>query len=150
MLERAIGVAAICMRRLIECRLVTDRFRDSKLAVHEIHRNPGTEWREPLVSRTVSEIFNNYDTKARYLEQHAPKMVADKILHSRVIGMLCRSAYLPDGLLLASDTQRKTRLFHFTEHLQATATAHGNVQDHHVPLFLPDAVNRFLGITVEP
>ena len=25
MLERAIGVAALCMRRLIECRLVTDR-----------------------------------------------------------------------------------------------------------------------------
>jgi hypothetical protein len=38
MLERAIGVAAVCMRRLIECRLVTDRFRDTKLAVHEIHR----------------------------------------------------------------------------------------------------------------
>jgi hypothetical protein len=41
-------------------------------------------------------------------------MIADKILHSRVIGVLSRSAYLPDGLLIASDTQRKTRLFHFT------------------------------------
>ena len=27
MLERSVGVAAVCMRRLIECRLVTDRFR---------------------------------------------------------------------------------------------------------------------------
>ena len=33
MLERAIGIATVCMRRLIECRLVTDRFRDSQLAV---------------------------------------------------------------------------------------------------------------------
>jgi len=36
-LERAIGVAAICMRRLIERRLVTDRFRDSRFDVHEMY-----------------------------------------------------------------------------------------------------------------
>ena len=114
MLERAISVAAVCMRRLIECRLVTDRFRDSRLAVHEIHAKADVEWREPFISKMASEIYNNYDMKTRYPEQRTPKVISDKMLHARVIGVLSRSAYLPDGLLIASDTQLKTELFHFT------------------------------------
>jgi hypothetical protein len=105
MLERAIGVAAICMRRLIECRLVTDRFRDSQLDVHEISVKADVEWREPFLSRTASEIFNNYDMRARHPERRTPKVIADKMLHARVIAVLYESAYLPDGLLVASDTQ---------------------------------------------
>ena len=114
MLERAIGVAAICMRRLLECRLVTDRFRDSQLDLHEIYVKKDVEWREPFVSRTASEIFNNYDLTARHPQRRTPKLISDKMLHARVIGVLSASAYLPDGLLIASDTQSKTSLFHFT------------------------------------
>jgi hypothetical protein len=114
MLERAIGVAAICMRRLLECRLVTDRFRDSQLDLHEIYVKKDVEWREPFVSRTASEIFNNYDLKVRHPQRRTPKLISDKMLHARVIGVLSASVYLPDGLLIASDTQRKTSLFHFT------------------------------------
>ncbi|MGK6313668.1 hypothetical protein [Neorhizobium sp. DT-125] len=114
MLERAIGIAAVCMRRLIECRLVTDRFRETPLEVHEIHAKEDADWREPFVSRTASEVFNNYDLTARYPERRTPKVISDKMLHARVIGVLSGSAYLPDGLLVASDTQSKTQLFHFT------------------------------------
>lgn len=114
MLERVIGVAAVCMRRLIECRLVTDRFRETPLEVHEILAKQDSEWREPFVSRTASEIFNNYDLKVRRLERRTPKIISDKMLHARVIGVLSGSAHLPDGLLIASDTQSKTQLFHFT------------------------------------
>jgi hypothetical protein len=114
MLERAVGIAAVCMRRLIECRLVTDRFRETPLEVHEIDVNKDVEWREPFVSRTASEIFNNYDLTARRLEKRTPKVISDKILHARVIGVISGSAYLPDGLLIASDTQCKTQLFHFS------------------------------------
>jgi hypothetical protein len=114
MLERAIGVAAICMRRLIEYRLVTDRFRDSQLDVHEISVKADVEWREPFISRTASEIFNNYDMRARHPERRTPKVISDKMLHARVIAVLSGSAYLPDGLLVASDTQSKRSLFHFT------------------------------------
>jgi hypothetical protein len=114
MLERAIGVAAICMRRLIECRLVTDRFRDSELDVHEISVKADVEWREPFVVHTASEIFNNYDMRARHPERRTPKVISDKMLHARVIAVLSKSAYLPDGLLVASDTQSKRSLFHFT------------------------------------
>ncbi|MDX3971607.1 MAG: hypothetical protein QHD01_34090 [Bradyrhizobium sp.] len=114
MLERAIGVAAICMRRLLECRLVTDRFRDSQLDVHEIYVKKDVEWREPFVSQTASEIFNNYDLKVRHPERRTPKIISDKLLHARVIGVLSASAYVPDGLLIASDIQSRTNLFHFT------------------------------------
>ncbi len=116
MLERAVGIAAICMRRLIECSLVTDRFRETPLEVHEIDVKKDVEWREPFVSRTASEIFNNYDLTARRLEKRTPKVISDKMLHARVIGVLSGSAYLPDGLLIASDTQSKTQLFHFSPH----------------------------------
>lgn len=114
MLERAVGIAAVCMRRLIECRLVTDRFRETPLEVHEIVVKKDVEWREPFASRTASEIFNNYDLTARRLEKRTPKVISDKMLHARVIGVLSGSAYLPDGLLIASDTQSKTQLFHFS------------------------------------
>ena len=114
LLERAIGVAAICMRRLLECRLVTDRFRDSQLDLHEIRVKNDAEWREPFVSRTASELFNNYDLKVRHPQRRTPKVISDKMLHARMIGVLAASAYLPDGLLIASDTQSKTSLFHFT------------------------------------
>ena len=75
MLVRAIGVAAVCTRRLLECRLVTDRFRDFQLDVHRIRVKQGIEWREPFVSRMASEIFNNYDLKERYLERRTPKKI---------------------------------------------------------------------------
>ncbi|MER8929779.1 hypothetical protein NKI34_29525 [Mesorhizobium sp. M0700] len=115
MLERAIGVAAVCMRRLIECRLVTDRFRDTALEVHEVHAKADADWREPFISRAASEIFNNYDLTARHADNRNPKVISDKMLHARVIGVLSGSTYMPDGLLIASDTQSKTQLFHFTD-----------------------------------
>jgi hypothetical protein len=114
MLERAIGVAAVCMRRLIECRLVTDRFRNSHLEVHEIPARSDVEWRETFTSNTAGYMFSNYDLSVRTLERRKPKVIADKMLHARVIGVLSGSDYLPDGLLVASDTQRKISLFHFT------------------------------------
>lgn len=114
MLERAVGLAAICMRRLIECRLVTDRFCATQLEVHEIVRKKDVEWREPFLSCTARGIFNNYDMRVRQLGRNTPKTISDKMLHARIIGVLSGSAYLPDGLLVASDTQSKKQLFHFT------------------------------------
>ncbi|THK38635.1 hypothetical protein EHS39_09005 [Ensifer sp. MPMI2T] len=114
MLERAIGIAAVCMRRLLECRLVTDRFRDSQLTVHEVYRKKDGEWREPFFRNTAGEIFNNYDLTSRHRKTSSPKIISDKMLHARVIGILSGSVYMPDGLLIASDTQSRKQLFHFT------------------------------------
>ncbi len=114
MIERAAGVAALCMRRLLECRLVTDRFRDGQLDVHCIPRKADSQWREPFICNTAGEIFRNYDLTGRALDHQSPKWIADRILHARVISVVVGSGYLPDGLLIASDTQRKHHLFHFT------------------------------------
>ncbi len=129
MLERAIGVASVCMRRLIECRLVTDRFRDTPLAVHEVDAKVGAEWREPFVSSTTGAIFNNYDLRSRRSVGRTPKVISDKMLHARVVGVLAGSAYLPDGLLIASDTQSKSQLFHFTP-VEITAVFDAFLVDH--------------------
>lgn len=115
MLERAIGVAAVCMRRLIECRLVTDRFRDTALQIYTIVAKADEDWREPFVSETASNIFNNYDLTARHAEMRTPKFISNKMLHARVIGVLSGNAFMPDGLLIASDHQSRTGLFHFTQ-----------------------------------
>jgi hypothetical protein len=114
MMERAVGVAALCMRRLIECRLVTDLFRETSLSVHEIDVKENTKWREPFVSRTASDIFNNYNMTARRHKKQTPKTISDKMLHARVIAVISGSIYLPDGLLIALDTQSKRKLFHFS------------------------------------
>lgn len=107
MLERAIGVAAVCMRRLIECRLVTDRFRDTALQVHEVLAKPDSDWREPFVSRTASEIFNNYDLTARHAEKRIPKVISDKMLHARVI-VCCPGMYI-SPTVCSSRRTRKAR-----------------------------------------
>ncbi|WP_371038696.1 hypothetical protein [Rhodosalinus sp. FB01] len=114
MIERSVGVAAVCMRRLLECRLVTDRFRDSQIEVHCVRRKTDSPWREPFIRNTAGEIFQNYDLTGRQPERQSPKLISDKLLHARVIAVVVGSAYLPDGLLIASDTQRKHHLLHFT------------------------------------
>lgn len=116
MLERAFSVSAFCMRRLIECRLVTDRFRDSDLPIFEIARKPG-EWpetRDPFLCSTGGNFFDNFNMKNRSRVSRKPKLVADKFLHARFVALLSGSEYLPDGLLVASDHQAKHSLFHMT------------------------------------
>src|SRR5258705_6267850 len=54
MLETAIGVAAVCMRRLIECPLVTDRLRDTPSAGHDIGVKQDVACREAIVRQTAS------------------------------------------------------------------------------------------------
>lgn len=93
---------------------MTDRFRDAELDVHEISVKAGRKWREPFICKTADEISNNYDMRVRHLQRRTPKLISDKFLHARVIAVLSASEYLPDGLLIASDTQSKRSLFHFT------------------------------------
>jgi hypothetical protein len=50
----------VCMRRLIECRLATDRFREAHLDVHEV---PARSDVETFLSDTAGAIFDNYDLR---------------------------------------------------------------------------------------
>jgi hypothetical protein len=62
----------VCMRRLIECRLATDRFREAHLDVHEVPARSDVEWRETFLSDTAGAIFDNYDLRVRTLEKRTP------------------------------------------------------------------------------
>ena len=48
------------------------------------------------------------------MKQQSPKRLSDRLLHARVIAFVVDSDYLPNGFLIASDTQRKSHLLHFT------------------------------------
>lgn len=113
MLVRALGVAAFCMRRLIECALVTDLFVETGLSVHEIRSTDG-DFREPFHGDTGGNFFRNYDLTQRIRCEHRPKHIADKLLHARIVAVLSGSGFLEDGLLVASDHQFGTSLFHMT------------------------------------
>lgn len=115
MLERALSLAAFSMRRLIECRLVTDKLRDETFTVCEIRRlGSSTTYREPFKSHTGGNFFENFDMKCRHKATVGPKAFADRIIHARIIAVLAGSVYLPDGFLIASDHQMGTALFHLT------------------------------------
>lgn len=114
MLERSVSVAAFCMRRLLECRLVTDAFANSNLSIFEIpHRKqPGAV--EPFRSQTGGRIHQNYDMTTRDEVSLQPNKVVNRMLHARILATLSGSAYLPNGLLIASDLQLSRSLFHLT------------------------------------
>ena len=116
MLERALGLAAFCMRRLIECRLVTDRFRDAQLPVHTIPRleRDQRKGREPYRDWTGGGLLETYDLNARISNPQKPSEVANRILHARVIAIVSGSNHLSDGLLIASDRQMDHSVYHFT------------------------------------
>lgn len=90
MLERAFSLAAFCMRRLLECRLVTDRFRDNDLSISEIYRNSGErpKNRDPFFCHTGGNFFDNFEMKNRVEVKKKPKLIADKFLHIRFIAVL--------------------------------------------------------------
>lgn len=114
MLERAFSITSFCMRRLIECRLVTDVFRETALSVFKIPRRADPKGRDPFLRSTGGNFFDNFDMKQRVQEPSTPKFIADKFLHARFIAVLSGSCYLADGLLVASDHQSRHSLFHMT------------------------------------
>jgi hypothetical protein len=114
MLGRALGIAALCMRRLIECALVTESFRTTNLRIFEVHRSTADGFREPFRSYTGGNFFANYDLRTRVQAARGPNHVADRLLHARIVAVLSASAFLQDGLLVASDLQFGSSLFHMT------------------------------------
>lgn len=115
MLERAFGITAFCMRRLIECHLVTDRFRETELTIYQIPIAENVERREHFRRFTGGNFYNNYSMTVREPRKRKPKYISDKFLHARIIATLSDSEHLPNGLLVASDHQAKENLFHMTE-----------------------------------
>lgn len=116
MLERSISLTAFCMRRLIECRLLTDAFCRKSLPIHEISAKSKerANTRVQFFYLSGGNLFSNFDLKIRNKTCLKPKRISDSILHAKTIIVLQNSAYLPDGLIVASDYQMKNSLFHLT------------------------------------
>ena len=114
MLERSIGILAICMRRMIECRLVTDKFRKTEIPVFEVPKLDEVRNFESFLSSSGDKLPRIFDFSQRIRRLHTPASISNKFLHARFLAILSQSDYLPDGLLVASDHQSKNSLFHFT------------------------------------
>lgn len=113
MLERALGIAALSMRRLIETHSVTDKFRDRHQNFHQVPRKE-TQFRPHFLGQTGRYFYHNYDLEKLNRVSLLPLHVASKLIHAQTIGVIRQSAYIPDGLLIASDYQQRQALFHFT------------------------------------
>jgi hypothetical protein len=131
MLERAFSLTAFCMRRLIECHLVTDLFCETQMQVVEIPRTTDQKRHEHFLRDTGGDFFSHFDMQQRCLAMRSPKYISDKFLHARIIAVLTGSPYLPNGLLVASDHQAKHSLFHMT----------ANEFDNIVRAFLDDQIS---------
>lgn len=116
MIFRSISVAAICMRRLLECRLVTDQFSSKKLGVFKIPAKPNSNGIKPYFSMSGGRVSENYQLDGRIPAEALPRDISNKLLHARIIATLAGNSSIPDGLLIASDHQLGDSLLHFTPH----------------------------------
>jgi hypothetical protein len=117
MLERAFSLAAFSMRRLIECRELTDVFCSSELPIFQINRQPTAQSARRSFNSlrsTGGRFFADYDMTSRHPNKKTPKFISDKFVHARFIAIMTNSVHLPNGLLVASDHQAKHSLFHMT------------------------------------
>ena len=115
-LECAFGVAAFCMRRLIECRLLTDKFCCTKRTIYEIPTSDEGQhsFRQSFLRSTGAHFFSNYTMSKRVRTELTPKKISDRFLHAQTLAALSGSEYIPDGILVASDHQQSVSLFHIT------------------------------------
>jgi hypothetical protein len=114
MLERAIVLAGFCIRRMIEKRLVTDAFAESKRVVRSFPARSAEVFRPPFRDSSGGMAFNNYafDTPA-ILEMTAGEL-ANEIIHSAQLMVLDGEEFAADGFLIASDWHLKKRVLHLS------------------------------------
>ncbi len=112
--ERSFSLCSFSMRRLIECRLLTDNLINSNLDVWKIPAANSKSFREKFRDTTGGNIFENYNMSGRQKIQTRPNDIVSKFLHASTLAVISGSKHLPDGILVASDWQEKNSLFHFT------------------------------------
>ncbi len=115
MLERALTLAAFCVRRMHEKRLVTDTFREEKVPVRTFAANIGPNFRHPFMSSSGSDVFRDYDLEKPVMVQLRREDVANQIIHSSQLMVCYGQPGIEDGLMIASDRGLKVRLLHLTD-----------------------------------
>lgn len=112
MLERALVLAGFCIRRMIEKRLVTDTFAESKRAVRSFPARSAEAFRPPFRSSSGGMAFNNYAFDAPAILEMTAGELANEIIHSSQLMVLDGEDFAADGFLIASDWHLKKRVLH--------------------------------------
>lgn len=114
MLERAIVLAGFCIRRMIEKRLVTDAFAESKRAVRSFSARSAESFRPPFRSSSGGMAFNNYAFDTPTILEMTAGELANEIIHSSQLMVLDREEFAADGFLIASDWHLSKRVLHLS------------------------------------
>lgn len=114
MLERAIVLAGFCIRRLIEKKLVTDAFAETKLAVRSFPARSDGAFRPPYSGSSGGTAFRNYDFRAPVILKMTAGELANEIIHSSQLMVLDGEEFAADGFLIASDWHLKKRVLHMS------------------------------------
>jgi hypothetical protein len=111
MLERALALAAFSMRRLIEKRLVKDAFAEVTWDISTFSAT--SDYRPPFHSSSGGWVLSNYDFENCIAVAMRAGDIANEIIHSSQLLVLCDVAANPgSGLLIASDWNMKRRILH--------------------------------------
>lgn len=114
MMERAIVLAAFCVRRLVEKRLLTDSFVAKKRQVRSFPAVAGPEFRPPFHGASGGSAFSNYDFQRAQFVSLTAGDLANEIIHSSQLMIVDGEAFAEDGFLIASDLRLHQRLLHLS------------------------------------
>lgn len=115
MLERSLSLAAFCMRRMIEKRLVTDVLAARLITVLSFSAREA-EFRPPFHGASGGRAYSNYRFRDPKVLTLQVKNLVDEIIHSSQLMIIGGDDEVTDGLLIASDWHLKRRLLHLTSH----------------------------------
>jgi hypothetical protein len=117
MLERALVLCAFCVRRMVEKRLVTDKFARTKFEVRTFQAAMDGGFRMPFhysAGGAGGGFFRNYEIANPKMVCVKPKGLADEIIHSSQLMLIYGEAAIADGILISSDWHLKDRILHLT------------------------------------
>jgi len=114
MLERAIVLAAFCIRRMSEKKLVTDEYASSSRRVRSFPARSGSDFRPPYHGRAGGTAFQNYAFDQPEWIALKPTELANEIIHSSQLMVLGEENFAEDGFLIASDRNLKRRVLHLS------------------------------------
>ena len=112
MLERSLTLAAFCIRRMIEKRLVTDDLAATRIEIRTFPAN--ADFRAPFHGRSGSEAYANYRLTEPSSVSMLLKDIASEIIHSSQLMIVGGDGVPQDGLLIASDWRLQKRILHFS------------------------------------
>lgn len=113
MLERALALAGFAIRRMIEKRLVTDRFAQTTISIRSFSA-VSSGFRQPYFGASGGGATKNYDFSGPIMQGMKPGELANEIIHSSQLMVISKDENASDGILIASDWHQKNRVLHLT------------------------------------